>query len=544
MKLYILNLKILTVLLFIGLLAGCGSSGSGDKTSTTVISGSVFASHVSGAAVTVEDSAGHNVAGPVLSATDGTYHIDVPDRKLSGDLIFKATGGTFTDEATGDPGVSGGAMGAYLAGGTLSSGAEVHITPSSTIVQNLVSTHGKDPATAKVTLESAFGQGMDSGLSPLDAATIPHAGATEDRVRAGLRTAAFSQLAKDLGLSAAEQFALFTALAEDLSDGSLDGMSASNNVTVGTTSVTLPGDIQNRYERALIGFRNGARNKTGLMADKIGALPFAKVALTDSYRIEYIPGMMGAMEGKTSFSLNITDRYTTHGVTGLTVMLMPTMYMATMSHGTAVDGCVESSTAGLYNCTVYYLMASSMASGMSMGYWELKVTAGAGMAGESAWLYPGVMMAMGDTTRSVLKGQNDKIAGMSMGMSTARNYYLFKDGVSGTTGDHTFKLFIAARESMMSHPAISAGTVLNAGTMYELTLSSMTVEVSTDGSNWIPAADNGGGHWSASGITGLTDDVQGNLYVRLTVNGEQKTTNGSVPAGDGSNDYGTFKVTP
>jgi hypothetical protein len=545
MKSSFINLKKILVLFSIGLMAGCGSGGDNDETPITAVSGSVFASHVRAAAVTVKDTAGNTVAGPVTTADDGTYTVNVPDNKLSQDLIFNATGGTFTDEATGNTGIAGGVMGAYVAGGTLNSGAEVHITPSSTIVQEMVTSYGNTLAGARSIFESGFGDAEDPALAPLDATSTPPVVASEDGLRAGLRAAALSRLAKDLVLPAADQFALFTALADDLSDGSLDGGNGSGSVTVGTTSVILPEDIQNRYERALIEFRKGPRNKTGLTADKIGALPFAKVGLTDRYKIEYIPGMMGAMEGKTTFSLNITDRTTAQGVAGLMVMLMPMMNMATMTHGSAVDGCVAGTSDGVYDCTVYYLMASSMASGMSMGYWELKITAGGGMAGESVYFYPNVMMAMGDTVRSVLKGQNDKIAGM-MGMpAEPRNYYLFKDGISGSTGDHTFNLFIAARESMMSHPAVSVGTVLNDGDMtYELTVGSMTVEVSADGSTWFAATDNGNGHWSASGISGLTDDVQGTLYVKLTVNGEQKTTNGGAPAGNGTNDYGIFLVTP
>jgi hypothetical protein len=219
------------------------------------------------------------------------------------------------------------------------------------------------------------------------------------------------------------------------------------------------------------------------------------------------------------------------------------MHMATMEHGTPVDDCVESATAGVYDCTAYYLMASQMANGTSMGYWNLEVTIDNGTTEESAEFTPAVMMAMGDTVRGTLKGQTDMIANMGMMGETQRTYYLFKDSVAGTTGNHTFNLFIAARETMMSHPAVSVGTVLNSGNMlYELTVSTMTVEVSTDGNNWIAATDNGNGHWSASGISGLTDDQQGTLYVRLTVNGEQKTTNGSAPAGE--NAYATFLITP
>jgi hypothetical protein len=127
----------------------------------------------------------------------------------------------------------------------------------------------------------------------------------------------------------------------------------------------------------------------------------------------------------------------------------------------------------------------------------------------------------------------------------SRTYYLYTDGVSGTTGNHTFELFIAALENMMSFPAVSVGAVLNQGDpTYELTVSTMTVEVSTDSafSTPIVATDNGSGHWSATGISGLTDDQQGTLYVRLTVNGEQKTTTGSAPSG--TNAYATFLVTP
>jgi hypothetical protein len=268
------------------------------------------------------------------------------------------------------------------------------------------------------------------------------------------------------------------------------------------------------------------------------------VALTDSYRVEYVPGMMDATQGKTEFSLHITNDQD-QGVTGLDVMLMPVMHMADREHSTPVGGCVPSATAGVYDCTVYYLMSTEM-SGVRMGYWDLDVTMDNGSAEESAHFAPTVMMAMGDSVLAQLKGQNDMIADMVTQGATQRTYYLFTDGITGTTGDHTVDLFIAARETMMSHPAVSVGTVLNAGDPdYELTVSTMTVEVSTDPSfgTKVDATDNGNGHWSAAGISGLTDGEPGTLYVRLTVNGEQKTTTGGAPSG--SNGYATFlQLTP
>lgn len=527
------------VFLAIGFVAACG----GDSESTTAVSGSVFASAIGGAAVTVEDTSGNTVAGPVTTASDGGFTVDIPDDLLADDLVFRSVGGTFTDEASSDAGVAGGAMGAYVAGGALGAATEVHLTPASTIVQNLVTEHGDSLADAEALVTASFGETADLDVAPLDATQTPDAGADQERVRAGLRAAAFSQLARDLGLDPADQFDLFAALAADLSDDALDGEDASGPVPVGAQ--TLPDDVQNRFERALMNFRDGGNDNSGLTADQIGDLAFAKVALTDSYRIEYVPGASAATEGKTSFSLNITDRGTGLGVDGLTLTLGPVMYMSGMSHGTAVDGCAAGATSGSYDCTVYYLMASSMANGMSMGYWDLGITVEGG-TDETAHLYPDVMMAMGDTTRAVLKGQADQIAAaMGMGMPESRNYYVFIDEVSSAMTNHDVALFIAARESLMSHPAVSAGTVLNAGDMsYELNVTSMTVELSTDGSTWTAATDDGDGHWSAAGIAGLVDGEQGELYVRLTVNGEQKTTNGAAPAGDGSNDYGTFLVTP
>ena len=66
-------------------------------------------------------------------------------------------------------------------------------------------------------------------------------------------------------------------------------------------------------------------------------------------------------------------------------------------------------------------------------------------------------------------------------------------------------------------------------------------------------------YWLASGLTGLVDDIESEIHVRLTVNGEVKTTDGTdnelVLDGDGDpaldangdtipNKYGSFTVTP
>jgi len=541
-----------------GLLAGCGGGSSGSGDDTTAISGTVYASAVSGARVTVRTTAGDTIAGPVTSGDDGSYTIEVPNNRLSGALIIEAEGGTYTDEATGLQVSDAGNLTAYVMGEELSTKPKVGLTPGSTILEMLVTEHGKTLQEAEEIFETAFGYTPDSTI-------LPAATGEEPQRRAVLRAGAFSQLNMDLGLQAADQFELLKAIARDLSDGTADGSDSSGPVYIGSTGKQLPADPQNRFARALVGFFSSTNNPTDLTADKIGSIPQGNVVLTDSYKVVRTP-MMGPTEGKSICTLTITNKTNGTPATGLAISLMPMMNMAMHKHSTPVDGCMETDSAGTYRCTVYYLMASKMMNGMSMGFWDMKIMIG-GMDGEEAHFYPDVKMAMGgDTVKAVLLGQNDRIAGMSsmgatqdgdmtaghpmmsamdMGDSTMpekRKYFLFNDGISGTTDNHTFNLFIATKENMMSYPAVSVGAVLKDENGNDWTVNSVSVEVSTDQTNWIAATDDGGGHWSAAGITGLTDGAQGTLYVRLIVDGEQKTDDGNAP--DGTADNAMFKVTP
>jgi len=171
------------------------------------------------------------------------------------------------------------------------------------------------------------------------------------------------------------------------------------------------------------------------------------------------------------------------------------------------------------------------------------------MGGEIVHFYPYVMMRMdGDSNKVSLKGQTDMIEGM-MGMPEQRTYYIYNDGATAAMSGHDIELFIAAKQSMMSFPGVSVGTVLNNGTDYQLTVSTMTVEVTADdGANWATATDNGSGHWTATGVAGMTTDVTDTVYVKITVNDEQKTTSGFAPDGAAeitdTNEYGVLTVTP
>lgn len=514
----------LLALLMSGFIAACGSNNSENNTSepTTAITGSIFAGPVNGASVTVKNASGTTIAGPVTTGSDGSYNINIKDIDLSTDLVFEAAGGTFIDEATASS-TAAGTLSAHVSGGTLSTGGAVHVTPSTTIVQKLVAA-GKTKTEAETAFNTGFGFAPDSTLAPTDA-TNPATGATDAQKLAGLRAAVFSQLAYDLGESQAH---LLAHLPEDLADdGILNGLPGH-----------LDEDIGNKFEKAFVHFLANPNNHSGLTSDKIGALPFAKTVITSSYKVTYVEGSMKAMQGKTTFTIGVTKLSDGSAAPGLAVTLAPKMYMPTMSHVTPVDTITDNGD-GTYTCVVYYLMAS----GPTMGYWELKV----GVNGEVATFYPAVAMSMGDTTKVTLKNMTDKIPNM-MGMLSPRSYPVFKDSLmAGMGGTYTFKAFIASQESMMSFPKVYSGLVLSPGTASELTVNTLSVQASTDGTTWLPMTEDtvNKGHFRVTGLTGLSTGVAGTIYVKLTINGNDYVDNATGDAAAaGAHTYATFNVTP
>ena len=519
---------------------GCGGSGSNTPLSTTTsVSGIVMAGPASGASVNVKSTSGTVVAGPVTTGTDGSYTIVIPNASLSGDLIFEASGGTFPDEATAATGVSMGTLTSHAGAGFLAAGSHVAIDPSTTIIQKLIA-GGKTKTAAENAFAAAFGYTPDSSVKPAFAG-MSSASTTLQRL-AGLRAAAFSQLTKDLGLLPAKQFELINAIAADLADnGALDGSST-------VAPIILPTDLANRFSQALINFLMSSYNKSKLTPDKIGAPVFNKIALTPSYKIEFIPGMPAAAMGKSTFKIKITD---TSGSTpgpaeGLTnITLKPFMYMSSKSHSTPTMDVTESSTPGTYDCTVYYLMSTDMTSGISMGVWEVKVMIGA----ESAIFYPYVNMNMGSTPLAKLSGivdtsvsanpvYSDGIVGMT-GLKETRTWFLFNDGIAqeGMANTYTVRLFTATKEMMTNFPAVYNGKVLKNDSTVDWTVSSMKVEVSSDKTSWTPLTESGNGHWNA---TGIAPDMNNNIYVKLTVNGLQKTTDATAVGA--ANGYQTFAI--
>ncbi len=513
----------------LSLLSACSSSNSESSIS---ISGAIVAAPVNGAEVSLTDPNGNLLAGPVSTDANGQYHLSLSDEILNQDLIIRSSGGTYTDEATGDQNITADTLLSYLPASSLTDGSVVSATPASTIIAELVMKHGKTLTQAETAFANGFGFTPAINMIPADV-SAPAANATEEEKLAGFRAASFSELTLEMGLNPDQQFALLTALADDLADDVMDGKNAAAVISIGNSGLNLEADIQNRFSMALVNFHSNAHNLSGLNNNQIGIVPFSKVAFTDSYRIEYIPASMMTTDGKSVFQIHITDRNTNADVSGLTPVLMPMMHMSTMSHSAPLASpAITEDGNGLYTATVYYLMPSVMMDGTPMGYWDLKII----VAGEETHFYPTVKMAMGDTVRTRLKGQSDFIKDM-MGNDVSRDYFIFRDSLSGT-GPYTLTLFIAAKEDMMNFPALIPGDTLTSGMGgTPLVVNSVEVNVSIDGGSPVAATNNGDGTWSVS--LDLTSNTANQLELELLVNGERKTSDGTAA---GLNAF--FTITP
>ncbi|MBF0169893.1 MAG: hypothetical protein HQK87_02190 [Nitrospinae bacterium] len=252
-------------------------------------------------------------------------------------------------------------------------------------------------------------------------------------------------------------------------------------------------------------------------------------ACTNTYNIRF--DAANQKTGRSSFTLTVKN-HDGNGVSGATVTLLPWMRMATMNHASVVDSVTDNGD-GTYTCVVYYLMSSSMG-GQSMGTWDMGVT----VNGESATFTPvEVGMPMGETVKVNLSLNSDQYS--KMGTATTRTWSLFKESVNA---NGVMKVVVTTVESMSNFPKVATGATLTDATGGSWTVDSLVVELSTDKATWLTATENGDGHFTVMGLTGLADGVASNVYVKLTVNGYPYTTDGAN--GNGANDYQTFVVIP
>lgn len=266
---------------------------------------------------------------------------------------------------------------------------------------------------------------------------------------------------------------------------------------------------------------------------------------TTDYTVDYVAASAGLHTGKSQFQLEIKNKRDGSPATGLaaSIELEPLMKMSSMmSHGNPVpaDAVKESSTPGLYDCTLFFTMASVDMNGNPQGQWSLKVRVG---TFDAAPIDLTVKPPAGaDTTSVMLRNSSDMIA--SMGGAKMRSYPLFRDTLVAGQSGYVFTTFLATiQEGGMVWPPVTPGLKLvdEGGTTVQLTVQTVELEASADGATWAAMPCDAMSRCAAT-VTGLSKGVAGKIFVKMKLNGHDYTTDGA--ALEPGKNLATFSVTP
>jgi len=266
--------SLITTFMFVALLlAGCGSETT-DETTESTICGTGTKGPLGNATVVVYQLNSDGSRGEVLAtastASDGSF---TASGNISGPVAVVVTGGSYIDEATGQTVQNDEAEELVT---LLAEGADeenIGVTALTTIAAARASENaaiGLAQAIAAANQEVAdlFGlSGIDIARTRVDDLTDPNEDVDADSAETqyGLIIAAISQVAKDNGLTPDQVMDLIANMADDFSDGELDGLSAGEALEL-AISIT-PEDAINGLEVAMDNFLTGDQNSSDLGPD-------------------------------------------------------------------------------------------------------------------------------------------------------------------------------------------------------------------------------------------------------------------------------------
>jgi hypothetical protein len=534
-----------TVLLF----ACGGGSGGTSASSGESISGTVVKGPVSGASVTAFAITGGSKGPPVgAGTTDATGAFRLSIGGYAGPLMIQASGGTYTDEATGaamtmQPGDDMVALVTSVA--AAASTPDVRITPLTTMASARARNMPGGMTAANIaTANEAVGQYFSVGdilhVMPMDPAVAGSVGA--DARNYGMAIAAMSQYAHSLGMTSSS--GIVTAMADDASDGVMDGMMATSTISMAGMGGMMGGTMQATagtagLSAAMGTFISSSMNRSGVtladmqalmtqVATSGGQLPGAGTGATPQGMMSGT-AFMGAMSSGTvtayavsggamdapldAASLDQAGHFTLSlgGYSG-TVMLRvtgasfrdpATGTSMTMGTGDVLTSCVASFDPGATTTGVQITPLTSMAQAMAQGMPGGMTAANVGSANTAVGSYFMV----------------DDITG-TMPMDPA---------VAGSTGFAT----VAARNYGMTIAAMSqyAQTVGMSGPSSAM-VTAMTKDASDGvmngmmGSTPITMAGMGGGMMGSGGMMSTTAGTSGLATAMSTFAGSSMNKSG------------------
>lgn len=266
-----------------GFVAGCGNDVASIATTVPVLnalSGTATKGQLRGATVTVYRLGADGIRGTAIATSttgaDGSYTIR---GDFAGPVAVVVTGGTYDDEATGEPVAMASDQELQT---LLSSGAdqtEIGVTPLTTVaaaqaVRNAGGGLARAISDSNVNVARTFGlEGVDIVRTrATDLSRAPSAApATDDGLRYGLALAALTQVAKDNGLPPGRVVDLVKNIACDLSDGVIDGRQGDRGLDRVLT--VTPEQAVNGLGVAAANFSGGERNRAGRLPEGVMLAP-------------------------------------------------------------------------------------------------------------------------------------------------------------------------------------------------------------------------------------------------------------------------------
>ena len=230
--------------LLVALAAGCGSdssSGPGNNTTPKAVHGHAFKGGIDGASInlynlTTTGDIGALVAGPFTTDATGAWSGEVPGSS-TGTLVIIATGGSYVDEATGATvNVTSELYG--LLDVDLGTGNATPLTHAIAVNAGARVDAGASVATAIDDAISGMTAALGYDPTSTDLAPIPRGAAPAQDAGYVVFLAGISQLLDPppTGFESANVWDMVIAIAEDMSDGVLDGLDAA-----GETIMVDPG---------------------------------------------------------------------------------------------------------------------------------------------------------------------------------------------------------------------------------------------------------------------------------------------------------------
>ncbi|MDP1989692.1 MAG: hypothetical protein Q8K00_01615 [Syntrophales bacterium] len=277
------------------LLFGCGGgSGSGDgavssvSSADGVITGTAVKGPVSNATVKAY-AINNGLMGAQIGTgtTDAQGNFTLTIGSYSGPVMLQMSGGTYTDEATGNsitmqPGdVMTSIMPQAVAGAVMGG---VQITPLTSMAQVRAQTMsgGMTPANiaaANTAMGNYFSVNDILYTHPMNPLTPGSgSGATQDMRNYGIMLAAMSQYANSIGMPFSS--GIVTTMMNDAADGFMDGRMGGNQIMMGGRGGMM-GTVNNPLSSAagttglasaMVAFMGSAQNKSGLSFTDMQAL--------------------------------------------------------------------------------------------------------------------------------------------------------------------------------------------------------------------------------------------------------------------------------